>query len=281
MPADSAARPSQRVGPLPAVALLALLLAPGVGAQEPAAAPRAIQDNSFLIEEAYNQDRGGVQHISSFQRSGEAWTYSFTQEWPVGGIRDQLSYSLALNHQDGLGTGPADVALNYRRQLVGSGETPLAVAPRVSLLLPVGDAAKGRGSGGVGLQLAVPASIVLGARFVSHLNAGVTVTPSAEGLTGDRATTAGVTAGASVIWLAAPRLNFMLESVWARNQTVTGAHQVARADSWFLSPGIRGAFNFPSGLQIVPGLAWPIGIGPSRGSDYLFVYLSFEHPFRR
>jgi hypothetical protein len=32
---------------------------------------------------------------------------------------------------------------------------------------------------------------------------------------------------------------------------------------------------------VVPGLAWPIGIGPSGGTDYLFVYLSFEHPFRR
>ena len=42
-----------------------------------------------------------------------------------------------------------------------------------------------------------------------------------------------------------------------------------------------GAFNFPGGLQVVPGLAWPIGIGPSGGTDYLFIYLSFEHPFRR
>jgi hypothetical protein len=279
MPANRAAEASRKVRP--GLALVALLLAPDVGAQEPAATPQPIQDNSFLIEEAYNQERGVVQHISTFQRSGDAWTYSFTQEWPVGGIRNQLSYSLALIHQDGLGTGPADVALNYRRQLIGTGDTRLAVAPRLSLLLPVGDAAKGRGSGGAGLQLALPASVVLGPRFVSHFNAGLTVTPSAEGVTGDRATTAGVSAGASVIWLAAPRLNFMMESVWSRSQTVTGARQVARADSWFLSPGIRGAFNFPSGLQIVPGLAWPIGIGPSRGSDYLLVYLSFEHPFMR
>jgi hypothetical protein len=62
---------------------------------------------------------------------------------------------------------------------------------------------------------------------------------------------------------------------------VTAPHQVARADSWFLSPGVRGAFNCPGGLQIVPGVAWPIGIGPSRGSSYLLVYLSFEHPFMR
>jgi hypothetical protein len=268
-----------RLGPA-GLALAAFLLAPTIGAQEPAA-PRPIQDNSFLIEEAYNQERGVVQHISALQRSGDAWTYGFTQEWPVGGIRDQLSYSLALAHQDGLGTGPGDVALNYRRQLIGSGDARLAVAPRLSLLLPVGDAAKGRGSGGAGFQLAVPASIVLGGPFVAHLNAGLTLTPSAEGLTGERATTTGVSAGASLIWLARPRLNFMLESVWVRNQRVTGTRQVARDDSWFVSPGVRGAITVPGGLQVVPGLAWAIGAGPSSGSDFLFAYLSFEHPFRR
>src|SRR6185312_16420034 len=52
-----------------------------------------IQDNSFLIEEAYNQESGVVQHISTFERAdGGDWAYSFTQEWPLGGIRHQLSY---------------------------------------------------------------------------------------------------------------------------------------------------------------------------------------------
>ena len=51
------------------LALAALLLAPCVGAQEAAPAPPPIQDNSFLIEEAYNQERGVVQHIGTFQHS--------------------------------------------------------------------------------------------------------------------------------------------------------------------------------------------------------------------
>ena len=56
-----------------------------------------VRDNSFLIEEAYNQDAGVVQHISTFQRTrGDVWAYSFTQEWPLGGIQHQLSWSLSL-----------------------------------------------------------------------------------------------------------------------------------------------------------------------------------------
>ena len=63
------------------------------------AAPSAepgIQDNSFLVEEAYNQNFGVVQHISSFTRFWDSkdWNYSFTQEWPVpGNERHQLSYT--------------------------------------------------------------------------------------------------------------------------------------------------------------------------------------------
>jgi hypothetical protein len=46
--------------------------------------PPPIQDNSFLMEEAYNQEEGVVQHINAFQwmRGGE-WLATFTQEWPV------------------------------------------------------------------------------------------------------------------------------------------------------------------------------------------------------
>ena len=44
-----------------------------------------IQDNSFLVEEAYNQEFGVVQHISGFTRFWDSkdWAYTFTQEWPV------------------------------------------------------------------------------------------------------------------------------------------------------------------------------------------------------
>ena len=49
------------------------------------------------MEEAYNQNFGVVQHISSFTRFWDSkdWIYTFTQEWPVpGDERHQLSYTL-------------------------------------------------------------------------------------------------------------------------------------------------------------------------------------------
>ena len=95
----------------------------------PAAQP-GIQDNCFLVEEAYNQNFGVVQHISSFTRfwNSKEWNYTFTQEWPVpGNERHQVSYTLAALHTGGLprsGVGIGDVFLNYRYQLAGKGRYP-------------------------------------------------------------------------------------------------------------------------------------------------------------
>ena len=55
--------------------------------------------------------------------------------------------------------------------------------------------------------------------------------------------------------------------------------QTQRENSAFMSPGLRWAHNFESGLQIVPGVAVPVGVGKSRGEVGVIFYLSFEHPF--
>ncbi|MDQ3223083.1 MAG: transporter, partial [Gemmatimonadota bacterium] len=174
-----------------------------------------IQDNSFLLEEAYNQESGIVQHISTFARpsGGNAWAYSFTQEWPLGGIRHQLSYILPVQNDAG-GTGLGDIALNYRYQLLGHPDARVVLAPRLSLLLPTGNDEQGRGSGGPGLQTNLPLSVVLGPQVVGHLNAGATVTPSAKSPLGDEATTTSFNLGASAIWLLRPSFNLMVEALW-------------------------------------------------------------------
>jgi hypothetical protein len=264
--------------------MVAAFLLPATAAAQRPVGP--IQDNSFLIEEAYNQEAGVVQHISVFNRAwgkGE-WCYTFTQEWPLAGQRHQLSYALLLQRSAAAGTrstGLGDVALNYRYQLVGDGDHALAVAPRFTVLLPTGDEAKGRGAGGLGLQLNLPASWLMARRLTAHWNAGATVTPSARDAAGNRAGTSGFNLGQSVIWLVAPTLNLMLEAAWTRDEAVAGPGRTRRTESFFVSPGIRWALNFPSGLQVVPGVAVPVGVGPSRGERSVVLYLSFEHPLRR
>jgi hypothetical protein len=234
------------------------------------------------MEEAYNQEEGIVQHISSFlhMRGGE-WVATFTQEWPVPRQAHQLSYTIPyqrVNGQSFSWSGPGDVAVNYRYQLAGTGETKFACTPRLTLLLPTGDEKRGLGSGGLGLQVNVAVSNVLSDRFVTHTNLGGTYTGSANNERGEKAVVRGANAGQSLVWTVRPDFNVMLEAVWTRSQTVVGPGRAERQDSFFLSPGIRWAWNFPTGLQIVPGIAVPIGVGSSRHDRGVFLYLSFEHP---
>src|SRR5215471_21017652 len=153
-----------------------------------AAPPSPIQDNSFLVEEAYNQEDGVIQHISFVQPlSTGDWVYTQTDEWPMRSLKHQISLTVGLNHSaayEHSGPGWGDTAINYRYQLVGSGETRLAIAPRISVLLPSGNSSLGRGYGGWGLQTNFPVSIQHNRYFVTHWNAGVTWIPSAQNALG-------------------------------------------------------------------------------------------------
>jgi hypothetical protein len=266
------------------LAIIVTIFAVPVTAQSTGKQP-SIQDNSFLVEEAYNQERGVVQHISTFTRmwNSKDSIYTFTQEWPVPlNWRHQFSYSLIVAHAGaftGSGVGWGDVILNYRYQLVGSGETRTAFSPRFSVLLPIGDERQGRGFGAKGIQLNLPFSAVLHPRLLTHWNAGATFVAHAHNAVRDRADTVGYNLGQSFIWMTHPRFNVMLETVYASAQSVVAPDQTQWTRFFYLSPGIRWAYNFKNGLQIVPGIAFPLGVGPSSGEKGAFLYLSFEHPF--
>jgi hypothetical protein len=267
--------------------LLGCLLHAGLAAAQGQNAAREtppIQDNSFLVEEAYNQERGVVQHINTFSRmwNSKDWSYTFTQEWPGRNWRHQFSYTLSGMHAGGFagtGVGFGDTVFNYRYQLIGSGDDRLAFAPRVSMLFPTGAAAVGRGWGSAGVQINLPISIVIHRRLVSHWNAGSTFVPRAQGPDGLRAASTGYSLGQSFVFLANPRLNILLETAASNFQAVVGKGKTEWSKVRYMSPGIRWAYNFRSGLQIVPGVGMPIGIGTSAGERGVFLYLSFEHPF--
>jgi hypothetical protein len=129
------------------------------------------------------------------------------------------------------------------------------------------------------MQLNLPLSVGVSRALVTHWNAGASVTRARTSL-GKRGTIRSVSAGASAIWLVAPVLNLMLETVWDRSEALDDAGARAAEDHFVVLPGVRAAINLPRDLQIVPGIGVPIGVGPSHGERDLFLYLSVEHPFR-
>jgi hypothetical protein len=233
-----------------------------------------IEDNSFLLEEAYNQEPGVIQHISAFQyMENKTWLYTFTEEWPVPGQKHQLSVTVPVLGQ-GI-TGAGDILLNYRYQAIFTDR--LAFSPRFSFSVPTGNYKNEMGTGVLGYQVNLPLSFICSRQIVTHYNLGATFFPNARDTSAFRSALTNVNYGASFIWLILPNFNFMLEV--AGNTSFTKPENAAWATSntLFVNPGFRFAINVKDALQIVPGLSVPIGVGPSNGELGIFAYLSFEH----
>ena len=234
-----------------------------------------LEDNSFLVEEAYNQPPRVVQHISTAQLLHGASLFSFTQEWPLGGQRHQLSYTLNLEVDDGSTLG--DALLNYRLQAVGEEGSRLWAAPRFSAIVPVGDANKLGGNGGWGVDLALPVSWEASPRFSMHGNLGATIRPHAENGAGEHAFTLEPYFGGSAVFFVTPKFNLLAESVWRHGEGVVAEDVTLGAWVQSVTLGARMGFDLPGGVQVVPGVAWMPAVDevPTRS----FVYLSIEHGF--
>src|SRR3989442_3471725 len=164
---------------------LAVLACSTASSMPSSAQSRHIEDNSFLIEEAYNQERGVVQHISSWQRSlgSASWLFTFTQEWPLGTQRHQLSYTIPFQRLESPSrrTGLGDAAVNYRYQLLPA-RGRVALAPRLAVVLPTGREALGLGAGTVGVQLSVPSQCAVTIFARESLERGADCTPTDDEL---------------------------------------------------------------------------------------------------
>ncbi len=251
-------------------------------ASEPLA--KGIQDNSFLIEEAYNQEPGVVQHILNvpinFMNGSREITPSFTQEWPVFSQTHQFSYTIpyAFTEDD---NGMEDMRLNYRLQALTEGERTPAFAPRLSLVLPTGDPDKDSGVGGVGYETNLPFSKIVSDRWTLNFNAGMSVFPDVR-----NHDLMNYNVGASAIFAVSRDFNLMLETVAGWNDDVAEGvfspePTLDHTTTAVISPGARYALNLPNDAQLVVGLGVPIGLTSDSPDWGLFFYCSFEHPFVR
>ena len=241
-----------------ALAVLASSILPGIASAQSSSSKWEITDNSFLIEESFNQEAGVFQNIFTWTRGPHGtWQAGFTQEWPVPNIAHQFSYTIPFSGSPAA-TGLNDVLFHYRYQLVSESERHPAISPRLSLILPSGREQDGLGDGAVGLQFNIPASKQFG-DFYLHVNGGATW------LHGGNWTSL---IGASVIWRVVPMWNLMFEALGQPGQSLT----------W--SPGFRYGWNLRSG-QLVVGAAIPFTHDADRPTSTAFLtYFSYEARFR-
>jgi DtxR family transcriptional regulator, Mn-dependent transcriptional regulator len=237
--------------------------------------PFEIADNSFLVEEAFNQEAGIFQHIFNLRATRDReWEAAFTQEWPVFSQTHQFSYTLPYASAAGR-SGIGDVLLNYRWQAVMEHGSVPAFSPRVSIVLPSGSARDGLGNGGAGWQVNLPFSKQ--ARDVYfHWNAGFTHLPASEAATSEYSLFIPQIAG-SAIWRVKPMFHLMLENIVEWDHWVDdGVKQ--RAATVTISPGFRWGWN-SGDSQTIFGVALPVDFDDGESSMSVFGYFSYELPF--
>jgi hypothetical protein len=254
------------------VNIAALLLTIAVAQRaEAQARPFEIADNSFLVEEAFNQEPGIFQNIFNI-RVGEDgnWEATFTQEWPVFTQTHQFSYTmpyLSVEGRSGLG----DVFLNYRWQALTEAEGRPAFSPRLSLILPTNSVADST----AGWQVNLPVSKQFRDAYV-HANVGFTHTPTFETSAGDVSLLVPHLAG-SVIFRVLPMFHAMVEQVvsWPDADGGEGAATV-----YTFSPGFRTGWN-SGDAQTIFGFAVPLSFADGESNVGVFGYFSYELPFIR
>lgn len=271
-------------------------------AQESVEEEAPIRDNSFLVEEAYNQEPGVVQHIFNLvpawehgHKAERSVDFLFTQEWPVFSQRHQFSYSLPMRRIDGTPAqgvgedvwGLGDMMVNYRYQLLNGDNKafPLAAAPRFSLIFPSGDASKGLGNGKQGYQLNLPLSYET-QKWGLNFNAGLTKTDGVTaGLSPDLPfighTIDGYNLGGSAIYFLQPHFNLMLEAVALWDEELEPDGREVPQVQTILLPGFRWAPFTEGDTQWVVGCGVPIGLSAAAPDIGVFFYMSFEHRFLR
>ena len=255
---------------------------------EPAAID-GIADNSFLVEEAYNQEPGVIQHIFTAVYSSDpkqrGWAFNFTQEWPVFSQDHQFSYTIPsyrLREDGALVRGIGDVLLNYRYQLLEEADRRPAFAPRFSLILPTGDRKKGTGDGVVGYQWQLPFSKKFPPQFAVHANFGLTYLPKVRapldgGGLSPRRSLVSYNLGASAIFAFTSRFHAMLEWVGNFAESLNGNGKTGHDFIAMISPGVRASVIEKEGLQTVVGVALPIGLTRPADRFGVLLYLSIEH----
>jgi len=253
-----------------------------------------IEDNSMLIEEAFNQEAGVIQHISNFIVDDGNFIYAYTQEIPIPNEKHQLSFGVsyaamkrpeaAQFNSNFLTNGFGDILVNYRPMLMDKNDWALVI-PRFTLIAPTGNARYGLGFGGWGGQFNMAVTKRLNSKITTHWNAGYTFISKADSYSYLSDGTPELTfqkdltfknIGFSAIWLVRPKFNLMVEYVTAFDKTISDTGSINPENSTIINPGFRFAVDMGK-VQIVPGMGIPINFSNgSFANTSAFFYLSIE-----
>lgn len=252
----------------------------------------------MFIEEAFNQEKAIIQHISNFifdDLGGDGdFVYGYTQEIPMLGDKHQFSFTLNYSVLDqpipGFPSyGFGDILLNYRPMIMDKNDWALVI-PRFTLIVPTGSAKGGLGDGAWGGQFNLALTKRLNSKITTHWNAGWTHFANkdyyGEDVNGDPVLLTEKSqnfynVGLSGIFLVSDGFNLMLEGVSSFESDLDENGDTQRYVSSIVNPGFRCAFSIGK-VQIVPGLGVPLFFTDNKFQrSGGFIYLSIEPDYTK
>ena len=248
----------------------------------PALAFAEIEDNSFLLEEAFNQEWGVYQFIQKYQTFNKAGTYdyAFENEIPITDKEFQFSYEIPVAQPEKGRPGyMGDMSLNLRWQPLN--KDGFLLAERFGLIVPTGNAKEDSGNNVYGFEFMQAATLTINEKWMNHWNFGFSVQPNARtnNITKRRTITT-ATAGSSLIYRMREDFNLMFEALLETAQEVDAAGNKTPATYLTLNPGFRWAWDFEwKETQIVPGVSFPTEVINNTVENGVLVYLSIEPKF--
>lgn len=234
--------------------------------------PMSIEDNSFLIEEAFNQSSGVIQYTLINQLTNGSTNFNFECEFPLKRELHQLSFSIPAKLDQSF-FGLEDLVISYRPLLSGRHRWVM-VAPRFSLVIPTGKFSRGFGSGLFGLEWNLALTKRLSRGLITHVNLGsshLLNNTELATLPEDKTRENRLQnrfAGASLILALARNCDFMTE--FKATNEVKGNWNLAA------NPGFRFLLKVKE-FAIVPGISSPLEWRSGKPMlSQILVYLSIE-----
>lgn len=242
-----------------------------------------IADNSFLVEEAYNQESGVYQFVQQYQTTAanRIYDYSFTGELPITHLKHQFSFEVPYS-RSGIGgkTGLGDVILSYRWQPYN--HNGKMEAHRFGLILPTGGVEEEHGNGVTGVDYVFASTSPLGENFQFHWNLGGSYIPEAK-LAGkqERENLMALSFASGLVYHWHERLDLLVEFLTIASDSFNYLRKSEDFTyDFILNQGVRSATLLDwKNAEIVGGLSFPVRYAEDHLSSAVLVYLSVEPNF--
>ncbi len=247
----------------------------------PASVFARLEDNSFLLEEAYNQKPGEFQFIQGYRsfHSGKEYHFISDGEMALGSEKHQFSYQITRLKEEVDHGSFGDTTLNYRIQSVN--ELDFLMAHRFGLILPSGSVKENSGYGVTGFKYVQASSFLLSDEWDNHWNLLFTHYPEAKVKFSDKRRTLneyGISSSLVYHWK--ENLNFLLEGIYEAHEKLNFKNQKKYDYHFILNPGVRTAIDLSwKETQTAPGISFPVRYQEDQIDHGVVLYLSIEPKF--